>query len=88
MSDRMKSKRISVRVGADLQERLRRRAILLHKDESDIVRDALERLLADPGSGRSALDLAREAGLVGYVPSAPRDLSTNRRHFKGFGEHR
>lgn len=56
--------------------------------ESELVRDALESYLGQAPAARSAYDLAREAGLIGCVRGAPRDLSTNPKHFKGFGKGR
>jgi hypothetical protein len=35
---------------------------------------------------RSAYELMAEAGLIGCVKGAPKDLSTNKRYFKGFGK--
>ncbi len=51
-----------------------------------MVRKALEHYLNQPSPQRSAYDLAKEAGVIGAVKNAPKDLSTNPRHFKGFGE--
>jgi len=34
----------------------------------------------------SAYELAKKARLIGCMRSAPKDLSTNRRHFEGFGD--
>ncbi len=55
------------------------------KKASEIVREVLERDLAGPDSTPSCYDLARKAKAIGCAKGAPRDLSTNRRHFKGFG---
>ncbi len=41
--------------------------------------------LEAPGVSEAALDLARRAGLIGCVEKGPSDLSTNRKHFEGFG---
>ena len=58
------------------------------RPESELVREALESYLGQASVARSAFDLAREAGLIGCVRGAPRDLSTNPKHFKGFGKGR
>jgi len=50
------------------------------------VRIALEAYLGRGSSPTSAYELAEEAGLIGCAGRAPKDLSTNRRHFEGFGK--
>ena len=82
----MTSKRLSIRIGPKLEENLRRRAKSSGKDESTIVREALEDYLSRTRPPASAYDLAKEAGLIGCVRDAPADLSTNRKYFEGFGE--
>jgi len=85
MSD-MSSARITVRVPQTLTARLRSRSRAKGTTESALVREALENYLGHSEGGRSAYELAEEAGIIGSVKQAPKDLSTNRRHFKGFGE--
>jgi hypothetical protein len=34
----------------------------------------------------TAYDRAKEAGIIGVVRNAPADVSTNRKHFDGFGQ--
>jgi predicted DNA-binding protein len=87
MSD-MASNRITVRIPETLTERLRSRSRAKGTSESDLVREALENYLGQSSQGRSAYELAEEAAIVGMVRRAAKDLSTNRRHFKGFGESR
>jgi hypothetical protein len=53
---------------------------------SSPVRKALERQLSRPEPEETAYDLASKAGLIGTVKEESRDLSTNPRHFDGFGE--
>ena len=87
MSD-MSSQRITFRVPRSLGDRLKKHAEIKGRPESELVRDALASYLdADPVF-KSAYELARDAGLIGCVQTAPRDLSTNPRHFKGFGKNR
>jgi metal-responsive CopG/Arc/MetJ family transcriptional regulator len=85
MSD-MSSNRITVRVPAALTSRLRSRSRAKGTTESEVIREALETYLGGESSHRTAYELAEEAGIIGSVRSAPRDLSTNRRHFGGFGK--
>jgi len=53
-----------------------------------LVRIALETYLGRGGASHSAYELAQEAGLIGCVRHAPKDLSTNRRHLEGFGKNK
>ena len=86
MSDTMGSHRITVRVPVTLGARLRDRSRLKGQTPSDVVRVALESYLGEGSSIGSAYELAAAAGLIGCVRRAPKDLSTNRRHFEGFGK--
>lgn len=85
MSD-MASNRITVRIPGELTARLRSSSQARGASESELVRAALESYLSHPSGERTAYDLAHEAGLIGVAPDMPRDLSTNRRHFGGFGK--
>jgi len=85
MSD-MSSHRITVRIPEPLGQRLRHRSRIKGQTESDLVREALENYLGQSAKERSAYELAQEAGLIGSVKRAPKDLSTHRRHFEGFGK--
>jgi metal-responsive CopG/Arc/MetJ family transcriptional regulator len=87
MSD-MSSTRITVRVPEALTARLRSRSRAKGTTESELVREALENYLGHSGGERSAYQLAEEAGVIGSVKHAPKDLSTNSRHFKGFGKNK
>lgn len=84
MSD-MSSHRITIRIPEILGQRLRNRSQIKGQTESDLVREALENYLGQSTKEASAYELAQEAGLIGSVKRAPKDLSTNRRHFDGFG---
>jgi len=87
MSD-MASERITIRVPAELGQRISKRSRMKGQTESDLVREALEGYFRNGRAGeeRSAYELAAEAGLIGCVRRAAKDLSTNRRHFEGFGK--
>lgn len=86
MSD-MASSRISVRIPQKLTARLRARSRARGATESDVVREALEKYLETPAEGRSAYELATQAGVIGSSEGTA-DLSTNRRYFKDFGKKR
>jgi metal-responsive CopG/Arc/MetJ family transcriptional regulator len=82
----MASHRINVRVPKDLEALLRNRSRAKGQTPSDLVRVALKSYLGSADSAQSAYELAKEAGLIGCVRGAPKDLSANRRHFEGFGK--
>lgn len=81
----MASHRITVRVPKTLGTLLRDRSRAKGQTPSDLVRIALETYLGRGNARESAYELAEEAGLIGCVRRAPKDLSTGRRHFQGFG---
>ena len=85
MSD-MPSTRISVRMPDALTSRLRSQCKARGASESELVREALETYLRRPGKTASAYELAEQSGVIGSVDDTSPDLSTNRRHFKGFGK--
>jgi metal-responsive CopG/Arc/MetJ family transcriptional regulator len=82
----MASQRISIRIPGALGQRLRKRSVVKGQSESEVVREALETYLASTTGEQSAFELAEQAGLIGCVRRAPRELSTKRRHFEGFGK--
>lgn len=79
MSD-MRQERISVRLPAQLRRRLKAAARRTGVSESDLVRASVENQLSE-----TAYTLAKKAGIIGAVEGLSRDLSTNRKHFAGFG---
>jgi Arc/MetJ-type ribon-helix-helix transcriptional regulator len=81
----MATDRISVRINPELRRGLREQTFLNGKRESDVVREALEAYLVDRGGSVTYYDLASQSGLIGAARNAPRNLSTQRRHFRGFG---
>jgi predicted DNA-binding protein len=85
MSDTVASDRLTVRVPQTLTARLRTRSRARGTTESELVREALEDYLGHSAQECSAYELAEEAGIIGCARGVPKDLSTNRRHFKGFG---
>jgi Arc/MetJ-type ribon-helix-helix transcriptional regulator len=52
--------------------------------ESEIVRRGLQLVAQEERRRRSALELAGRR--VGRFKKGPRDLSTNKKHFEGFGK--
>ena len=82
----MTSQRITVRVPKILGTRLRDRSRAKGQTPSELVRVALETYLGGTSGTRSAYELAEQSGLIGCAQDAPRDLSTNPRHFEGFGK--
>ena len=50
-----------------------------------LVRIAVERQLDAGENSLTAYELAKNAGLIGVVKGAIRDLSTNPKYFDGFG---
>lgn len=86
MSDtEMKDQRISVRFPGQLKRRLRQSADRNGVRESDVIREALERQFAAEDEESTAYELAQRAGLIGAVSGAPKDLSTDSKHFDEFG---
>lgn len=81
----MANDRISVRLDKDTQRRLRDEARATGQSESDLVREALSAYFRRRPRPESCLELARQHGLIGCGKQLPADLSTNRRHFEGFG---
>ena len=81
----MKASRITVRFPAELRRRLKDAARRSGTRESDLVRGAVEVRLAAEDDALTAYERAKKAGLIGMVRGASRDLSTNPRHFDGFG---
>lgn len=82
----MRTTRISVRVEGKTQRELARMAAVRGQSESELIREAIERYLENGRDGETCLDVARRLGIIGSAKNLPRDLSTNKRHMKGFGE--
>jgi metal-responsive CopG/Arc/MetJ family transcriptional regulator len=84
----MAGKRISVRLDEKLHKKLEQRASAVRVDESEIVRQALTEYLSKHESQHSLYDLFKKAGLIGIYKDGPRDLSTNKKYFEGFGRNK
>lgn len=75
---------ISLKLEDGLDQRLVAAARMQRTSKSELVRTAIQTWLDEKRIGTgSCLDLARD--LVGSA-EGPSDLSTNRRHMKGFGK--
>ena len=81
----MATDRISIRINSQLRRGLREQASLNGKRESQVVREALESYLVDRRSLVTCYELALQAGLIGVAQNAPRNLSSQRGYFHGFG---
>jgi len=82
----MADHRISVRVPEHLGQKLRQRAKIKGTPESELVREALDSYLNASQEAHSAYDAAVALGVIGSAKGLPRDLSTNPKYLKGFGE--
>ena len=79
----MKTYRLSARIDEATHKRLAERALLEVKDESELVREALQRYLDEkPDSAYTAL---MRSGGIGVAAGLPSNLSTDKSHFEGFG---
>ena len=86
MSDKMKDDRITVRLPADLRRKLKDAAQRNGTPESEMVRKAVERQFAEDDDEITAYERAEKAGLIGAIRGLSPDLSTNPKHFDGFGD--
>lgn len=77
---------ISLKLPDTLLERLESESRHRRMNKSAIVRAALEKELLEKPDGKkpSCFDLARD--LAGSVKGLPKNIATNPRHMKGFGE--
>lgn len=84
----MADHRISVRIPEHLGERLRQKSQMKGAAESEIVREALESYLVKQAGEHSAYEAGVAAGVIGCAKRSgmPKDLSTNSKHFEGFGK--
>lgn len=82
----MTSQRISVRVPGKMVQRLKERSRATGKRESEVVRHALEEYLSKSDEKKTVYDRFLEAGLIGSAHGTPKDIATNKRHFRGFGK--
>lgn len=81
----MAEERVTIRLDTELRGELQEFAHEQGKSESDVVREALRTHLARRKKKESALELARRIGFIGVIKGGPRDVSTNKKYFRGFG---
>jgi metal-responsive CopG/Arc/MetJ family transcriptional regulator len=77
--------RINVRVDRIMKQRLEAEAQLEGVSSSDLVRAAIEAYLNARPKRESCFDIAVRIGMVGCAKDLPRDASTNKKYFDGFG---
>ena len=75
-------KTITVKLPEALATWLSRRARSLGRPQSDLVREALQRVSEGTGGASCHDAFADVCGVI----DGPKDLSTNPKHLKGFGE--
>jgi Arc/MetJ-type ribon-helix-helix transcriptional regulator len=75
---------MTVKLGKALARRLQKAVRRRRVTKSEWLREAIEARLAEEGSEDSFLDRARD--LAGCVRGRPSDLSSSRKHLKGFGK--
>jgi predicted DNA-binding protein len=80
----MRMRTVTLKLPAALALRLKQAVARRGTTQSKVIREALEAHLgATSGTGQSCLDLARD--LAGSIRGGPSDLSSNKRHLKGYG---
>ena len=77
--------RISVRIDEQQKRQIDALARQRGASESDVVREALGQYLKGRSRPESCYDIAQRIGVIGIARGLPPDLSTNRKHFEGFG---
>lgn len=82
----MADSRVTVRLPGELKHALDSEASTTGHSPSEIVRVALSRHLRRRRPQRTCFDVAKELGVIGAAKNLPADLSTNLKHFEGFGE--
>ena len=75
-----------MRLDPALRRRLDIVAARTGKRDSVLIREALDKHLALSEELPSAYEVASKLGILGCIKGGPRDLSTNRAYFDGFGE--
>lgn len=87
----MATDRITIRLGPKLRRRLEEEAAAAKKKPSSVVREVLEDHFASREEGSTAYELFKKAGWFSVRDGGrrlPRDLSTNRKYFRGFGKNK
>ena len=74
---------VTLKLPDSLAVRLRRAVVRRGTTQSEVIREALEAHLGAERRSGTCLDLI--ADLAGSVRGLPKDLSSNKRHLRGFG---
>lgn len=82
----MASDRLTLRLPESLRTELESLGETTGRTESDLAREAIEEYLTRHSQRPTCRDIAEHAGLIGCVESKVKDLSTNSKHMKGFGQ--
>ncbi len=82
----MSDLRISVRLDKEMRRRLDGEVKATGQSESELVRQALAAYFKERAGAESCFELARRNRLIGCGKQLPPDLSTNPKHFEGFGK--
>jgi hypothetical protein len=77
------SVRVSIRIPAEIREAIEDQGHTI----SEVVREALDRHVRAAPKKPSCYEVAERLGLIGSIARAPKDLSTGKHHFRGFGRH-
>jgi hypothetical protein len=75
---------LTIKIPAELKQRLEREAVQSGRSVSALIRDAVGAQLRRVPTSGSLFDRTRD--LCGAGGSGRRDLATNRDHLRGFGE--
>jgi len=78
----MSSPRVSIRIPESLRKEIEKEG----RGVSEVVREALDEHFSKRRPKENSYAMAVRLGLVGCAWKGPRDLSTSRRHFEGFGK--
>jgi hypothetical protein len=81
----MASDRMTIRLDEETHRRIDAEAQATGKNGSELVREALAAYFRQRSEPETCLELAHRAGVIGCAVGLPRDLSTNREYFEGFG---
>jgi hypothetical protein len=76
------SVRVSIRIPAEIRAAIEDQGRTI----SEVVRQALDTHVRAARRQSSCHDLALRLGLIGVIDRSPKDLSTGKRHFRGFGK--
>jgi len=82
----MPASRITITLDSSLHCQVTSAARADGKSVSAFVRELIEQRLRSVAGEENCFDLAVRMGIIGAAKGLPRDLSTNRRHFRGFGK--